>query len=128
VSPVLQQALMLVPDGPAVAYTLARQPELVQRLNQMPPPLVLLELGRLLPPPQATAVAPPAQGQGQAAVGSPNGNGAVPAVPAAPLPEPMAPVGGGGSTAQPTYTDGMSQAEYERYRARTSQIPYLRRS
>ena len=47
--PVLQQALMLVPDGPAVAYTLAKQPELVQRLNTLPPPLVLVELGRLTP-------------------------------------------------------------------------------
>ena len=93
---------MLVPDGPAVAYALATQPELVQRLNSLPPPLVLLELGRLLPPSTASTVAP--------AVGSTNGNGAVPA---APLPEPMAPVGGGGSTAQPTYSEGMSQAEYE---------------
>lgn len=119
VSPILQQALMLVPDGPAVAYALARQPDLVQRLNQMPPPLVLLELGRLLPPAQASTVAP--------AVGSPNGNGTA-QPPATPLPEPMAPVGGGGSTAQPTYSDGMSQREYEQYRARTSQIPYVRRS
>ena len=116
VSPILQQALMIVPDGPAVAYALASQPDLVQRLNTLPPPLVLVELGRLSP--QAPSPVSPA-------VGSMNGNGAVPA---APLPEPMAPVGGGGSTAQPTYTEGMSQAEYERYRARTSQIPYLRRS
>jgi hypothetical protein len=116
VSPILQQALMIVPDGPAVAYALASQPDLVQRLNTLPPPLVLVELGRLSP--QATPPVSPA-------VVSTNGNGAVPA---APLPEPMAPVGGGGSTAQPTYTEGMSQAEYERYRARTSQIPYLRRS
>ena len=49
VSPVLQQALMLVPDGPAVAYALAKQPDLVQRLNQMPPPLVLVELGTSQP-------------------------------------------------------------------------------
>ena len=53
VSPVLQQALMLVPDGPAVAYTLAKQPDLVQRLNTLPPPLVLVELGRLSAPPAA---------------------------------------------------------------------------
>ena len=58
VSPVLQQALMLVPDGPAVAYTLAQQPDLVQRLNSLPPPLVLVELGRLAPPPQATTATP----------------------------------------------------------------------
>ena len=57
VSPVLQQALMLVPDGPAVAYTLARQPDLVQRLNTLPPPLVLVELGRLSPPATSTPAA-----------------------------------------------------------------------
>ena len=119
VSPVLQQALMLVPDGPAVAYALATQPDLVQRLNTLPPPLVLVELGKLTPA-SASAVAP--------AVGSTNGNGVVPATPSTPLPEPMAPVGGGGSTAQPTYSDGMSQSEYERWRAKTSNLPYLRRS
>jgi hypothetical protein len=122
VSPVLQQALMLVPDGPAVAYTLATQPELVQRLNSLPPPLVLVELGRLAPSPQTPSPIP--------AVGSTHGNGVVPAAPtpaATPLPEPMAPVGGGGSTAQPTYTENMSQAEYERWRAKTSNLPFVRR-
>ena len=69
VSPILQQALMIVPDGPAVAYALARQPDLVQRLNTLPPPLVLVELGKLTPP-SASAVAP--------AVGSTNGNGTAP--------------------------------------------------
>ena len=78
---------MLVPDGPAVAYTLATQPELVQRLNSLPPPLVLLELGRLLPPSQASAVAP--------AVGSVNGNGTVPAVPT-PVHAPARAYGAGG--------------------------------
>jgi hypothetical protein len=115
VSPVLQQALMLVPDGPAVAYTLAQQPDLVQRLNGLPPPLVLVELGRLSAPP-VTTQAP--------AVGSTNGT----APPATPLPEPMAPVGGGGSMVQPQYSDGLNQREYEAWRARTSQIPYVRRS
>ena len=119
VSPILQQALMLVPDGPAVAYTLATQPDLVQRLNTLPPPLVLVELGRL-----SHAATPPVS----PAVGPTNGNGVVPATPATPLPEPMAPVGGGGSTAQPTFHENMSQREYEQYRARTSQIPYVRRS
>jgi hypothetical protein len=118
VSPVLNQALMLIPDGPAVAYTLAKQPELVQRLNSLPPPLVLVELGRLSTAPQPTSPTP--------AVGSPtNGNGAVPA---APLPEPMAPVGGGGSMVQPTFSDNMSQAEFERWRSKTSNLPYVRRS
>jgi hypothetical protein len=120
VSPVLQQALMLVPDGPAVAYTLARQPDLVQRLNALPPPLVLVELGRLSPPPQSASPTP--------AVGSVNGNGTLHAVPVTPLPEPMAPVGGGGSTAQPTFSENMSQKDYEKWRARTSNLPYIRRS
>ena len=69
VSPMLQQALMIVPDGPAVAYALARQPDLVQRLNTLPPPLVLVELGKLTPP-STSPVAP--------AGGSPNGNGTAP--------------------------------------------------
>ena len=130
VSPVLQQALMLVPDGPAVAYRLAQQPDLVQRLNSLPPPLVLVELGRLAPPTQPTTATPLDGAPGQAAVGSTNGNGTVPAVPtpATPLPEPMAPVGGGGSMVQPTYNENASQKEYEQWRARTSQIPYVRRS
>jgi hypothetical protein len=122
VSPILQQALMLLPDGPSVAYTLATQPALVQRLNQLPPPLVLVELGRLSPPPGGQRETP--------AVGPTNGNGTVPAVPtpATPLPEPMAPVGGGGSMVQPVYSDAMNQAEFERYRAKTSNLPYIRRS
>jgi hypothetical protein len=115
----LQHALMNMPDGPALAYTLAQQPELVQRLNALPPPLVLVELGRLSAAPQPTAPTP--------AVGSAGGV-APPVTPAPPLPEPMAPVGGGGSMVQPTYSEGMSQKDYETWRARTSQIPYVRRS
>ena len=84
VSPVLQQALMLVPDGPAVAYTLARQPDLVQRLNTLPPPLVLVELGRLSPPPRP----PPANGT------TTNGTPPTPALPA-----PMTPLSGAGAGA-----------------------------
>jgi hypothetical protein len=121
-SPVVQQALMLVPDGPAVAYALATQPELVRQLNSLPPPLVLVELGRLSP-------ASPQQPSPTPAAGSANGH-TPPTTPApqAPLPEPMAPVGGGGSMVQPTYNENMSQAEYERWRAKTSQLPYVRRS
>ena len=109
VSPVLQQALMLVPDGPAVAYTLARQPDLVQRLNQMPPPLVLMELGRLSPPPEPRNV-------------TPNGTNVTP--PAPTLHAPETPLSGGGAGA-PTgsYREDMSQAEYKAWRARTSQDP-----
>ena len=110
VSPVLQQALMLVPDGPAVAYTLARQPELVQRLNTLPPPLVLVELGRLSPPPQTAAPTP--------AVGSTNGT------PPPALPTPLTPLSGSGAGAPTgTYSDGMDQAAYRAWRKRTSDIP-----
>jgi len=97
----------------------------VTKLNTLPPPLVFAELGRLMPgtlvpgatggapdgtppaPPQANGTRlPPDQVRGQA-----------------PLPEPMRPVGGGGSPAPPAYHDGMSQEEYRAYRIRTSQLP-----
>jgi hypothetical protein len=112
VSPVLQQALMLVPDGPAVAYTLAQQPELVQRLNTLPPPLVLVELGRLSPAaPQTPAPTP--------AVGSTNGNGQAP--PTLHAPEtPLSGAGGGAPTG--SYRDDMSMDEYKAWRKRTSQL------
>jgi hypothetical protein len=119
VSPVLQQALMLVPDGPAVAYTLAQQPALVQRLNTLPPPLVLVELGRLSPAPQPTTPTP--------AVGSANGTGQAPApttttAPMLHAPEtPLSGAGGGAPTG--TFREDMSQREYEAWRKRTSQLP-----
>jgi hypothetical protein len=113
VSPVLQQALMLVPDGPAVAYTLAQQPELVQRLNTLPPPLVLVELGRLSP-------AAPQQATPTPAVGSTNGT----TTPAPTLHAPETPLSGaGGGAPTGTYSDSMSQREYEAWRKRTSQLP-----
>ena len=110
VSPVLQQALMLVPDGPAVAYALARQPDLVTRLNTLPPPLVLVELGRISPPPT-----PP----------TPNGTAPVTnGTPPPALPAPPTPLSGSGAGA-PTgsYHEGMSQEDYRRWRSRTSQLP-----
>jgi hypothetical protein len=114
-SPVLQQALMLVPDGPAVAYALARQPDTVQRLNSLPPPLVLVELGRLLP--QSAATPAPA-------VGSANGNGTVSPPSTPTLHAPETPLSGGGAGAPTgTYRDDMSQAEYAAWRKRTSQLP-----
>jgi hypothetical protein len=110
VSPILQQALMLVPDGPAVAYALASQPETVQRLNTLPPPLVLVELGRLLPP-ASSATTP--------AVGSTNGHTSPPALPAPPTP--LSGAGAGAPTGQ--WHENMSQQEYRAWRARTSQDP-----
>ena len=112
VAPHVQQALMLLPEGPALAYTLAQQQDLVARLNTLPPPLVFAELGRLMPgtpPPAAPGEpTPPVQ---------PNGTRPPP------LPEPMRPVGGGGSPSPPGYREDMSQDEYRAYRARTSNLP-----
>jgi hypothetical protein len=112
VAPHVQQALMMLPEGPALAYQLAQQQDLVQRLNTLPPPLVFAELGRLMPGQlvpgsngSAPAGTPPAPSNGQA--------------PTPPLPEPMRPVGGGGSPAPPTFREGMSLAEYRQMRARS---------
>jgi hypothetical protein len=111
VSPVLQQALMLVPDGPAVAYALAQQPELVQRLNTLPPPLVLVELGRLSPAPQQATPTP--------AVGSTNGT----TTPAPTLHAPETPLSGaGGGAPTGTFNENMSAQEYKAWRKRTSQL------
>ena len=93
------------------------QPDLVQRLNTLPPPLVLVELGRLSP--SATPPVSPA-------VGSTNGNGS-------------------GASRAPARADGACGwgREYRAthlqrrtclrlntsvWRAKTSNIPYLRRS
>lgn len=117
VSPVLQQALMLVPDGPAVAYALATQPDLVTRLNGLPPPLVLVELGRLSPPPAAT---PNGTAPGTP---TPATNGSAPTG-GAQLPAPLTPLSGS-SAGAPTgqYRDDFTQAEYRAWRKRTSQLP-----
>ena len=116
VSPVLQQALMLVPDGPAVAYTLASQPDLVQRLNTLPPPLVLLELGRLLPPSSASSAGAPAVGPTNG-----NGTGSPPSTPTLHAPEtPLSGSGGGAPTG--SYNENMSAQEYAAWRKRTSQL------
>jgi hypothetical protein len=113
VSPILQQALMIVPDGPAVAYALARQPDLVQRLNSLPPPLVLVELGKLTPASPSNATP---------AVGSTNGNGTAP-LPAPTLHAPETPLSGGGAGA-PTgaYREDFTAKEYAQWRKRTSQL------
>lgn len=116
VSPVLQQALMLVPDGPAVAYALATQPDLVQRLNGLPPPLVLVELGRLSPPPTPTNGTTPG-------MPTPATNGSAPTSPTQ-LPTPLTPLSGS-SAGAPTgsYTENMDQAAYRAWRKRTSELP-----
>jgi hypothetical protein len=100
---------MVLPDGPALAYALATQPETLQRLNRLPPPLMLMELGRLVPaagsPPGETAPAPTTT------------NGAAPPVPQAPqapLPPAPTPLSGTGQGAPSGATADMSQAEFRR--------------
>jgi hypothetical protein len=100
------------PEGVAMAYTLAAQPETVQRLLQMPPPMMLMELGRFVPS------SPPAGGSAQAPVT----NGQAPAAPP-PLPPPLAGVNGQGTVPTPGFSDTMSQDEYKNYRRRTSTLP-----
>lgn len=122
VAPHVQQALMMLPDGPALAYTLAQQQDLVQKLNTLPPPLVFAELGRLSGPGSGPP-SPATQDSAHADVpGRPSANGTRPP----PLPEPLRPVGGGGSPTPPGFRDDMSQAEYRAWRARTSQLPKWR--
>jgi hypothetical protein len=109
----LQQVLMHHPEGVAMAYTLAAQPETVQRLLQMPPPMMLMELGRLAPAPSS----PPAGGS----VTAPVTNGQAPAAP--PLPPPLAGVNGQGTVPTPGFREDMSQDEYRRYRQQSSTLP-----
>jgi hypothetical protein len=127
VAPHLQQALMLLPDGPALAYALAQQPETVQRLNQLPPPLVFLELGRLgapTSPPAGQGTDAATRGHGDTATG-----GSLPASPrpgvaaSPPLPPPLSGVNGQGTTPPPGYREGMPQEDYRRYRQQTSTLP-----
>ena len=108
----LQQVLMHHPEGVAMAYTLAAQPETVQRLLQMPPPMMLMELGRLAPP------SPPVGGSATV----PATNGQAPASPP-PLPPPLAGVNGQGTAPTPGYSDTMTAEEYKNYRRRTSTLP-----
>jgi hypothetical protein len=105
----LQQVLMHHPEGVAMAYTLAAQPETVQRLLQLPPPMMLMELGRLAPP------SPPAGGSVPAPVTQ--------AQAPAPLPPPLAGVNGQGTVPTPGWREGMSQEEYRRHRQQTSTLP-----
>lgn len=128
VAPHVQQALMLLPEGPALAYTLAQQQDLVQRLNTLPPPLVFAELGRLMPgqlvpgsngsAPAGTLPAPLDRGP-ELAPGLTRGQAANGQTPTPPLPEPMRPVGGNGSAPPPAFREGMSLREYRQMRARS---------
>jgi len=115
VAPHVQQALMLLPEGPALAYTLAQQQDLVQRLNTLPPPLVFAELGRLMP----GQLVPGSTGSAPAGTPPAPSNGQAPTPPAPPLPEPMRPVGGSGSASPPAFREGMSLSEYRQMRARS---------
>jgi hypothetical protein len=118
VAPHVQQALMMLPEGPALAYKLAQQQDLVRTLNTLPPPLVFAELGRLMP---GTLVPGGVGGAPEPTPPAPT-NGTRPT----PLPEPMRPVGGGGSPTPVAYREGMSMEEYRAWRARTSQDPRWR--
>lgn len=112
VAPHVQQALMLLPDGPELAYALAQQPDALAQLNQLPPPQMLLALGRLSPAP---APAPPAT------TTTTTTNGVAPTTPApTPLPPPMQPVNGQGSVPTGTFREDMDQSEYRQWRTRTS--------
>jgi hypothetical protein len=119
VSPPLQQALLLHPDGPALAYQLATQPAVVARLNQLPPPLMLMELGRLAPgSPQANGATTDrdtgTRGHGDAGTGTPSlAASPRPSVPASPLPPPLAPLTGRGA-APPESPAEWSQAEFRK--------------
>jgi hypothetical protein len=108
IAPHVQQALMVLPEGPQLAYTLAQQPETLTRLNTLSPPLVLAELGRLsAPPANGTAAPTPAE--------TPT-NGTLPpaAAPPPPLPPPPTPLSGMGQGAPSGATPEMSQAEFRR--------------
>ena len=109
VAPHVQQALMMLPDGPELAYALAQQPDALAQLNQLPPPQMLLALGRLSPAP---AQAPPAT----------TTTGVAPTPAPTPLPPPMQPVNGQGSVPTGTFREDMTQEEYRALRARTSQL------
>lgn len=105
VAPHVQQALMLLPEGPALAYALAQQPQTLTRLNQLPPPAMMYELARLAPlaatPPAATGPAPvlpvsPTEASSPAPV----------------LPPPPTPLSGSGQGVAPDIPADWSQAEF----------------
>lgn len=102
-APHVQQALMLLEEGPALAYRLATQPEAVQQLNQLAPPLVFAHLGRLsagTPPGTTTTTA--------------SGHGTSPPVAAVPeaLPPPPTPLSGAGQGVPPDNPADWTQAEF----------------
>lgn len=113
VAPHVEQALAMLPEGPALAYALTSQPETVQRLNTLPPPQMLFALAQVMQGiPQAAAPTAPQ-----------TTNGAAPTTPApAALPPPLTPVSGQGSAPSGVYREGMTQAEFRALRARTSQL------
>ena len=109
----LQQVLMHHPEGVAMAYTLAAQPETVQRLLQLPPPMMLMELGRFVPSSPPAGVVTPTS----------TTNGSAPSSPPQVLPPPLAGVNGQGTVPTPGFSDTMSQEDYKNYRRRTSTLP-----
>lgn len=119
VAPHVEQALALLPEGPALAYALASQPETVQRLNTLPPPQMLFALAQVAQgiPNGAAPTVPPT-----------TTTTAAPTAPPPALPPPLTPVSGQGSVPSGTYRPDMTQAEYKAWRSRTSQLPKWRES
>jgi hypothetical protein len=107
-APHVQQALMVLPEGPQLAYALARQPEVLQRLNTLPPPLMIAELARLVTPQAATPAPEPTPAAPETPPTPP-----AQTTPPTPLPEPMRPVGGTATSAPVGFDPSTaSQAEF----------------
>jgi len=107
VAPHVQQALMVLPEGPQLAYLLAQQPDTVTRLNTLPPVQVVAELGRLSAPATNGTAAPPV-------TPTPTNGTAPPPSPPQVLPPPPTPLSGMGQGAPSGATPDMSQAEFRR--------------
>jgi len=127
--PEFRQLIMLVDDAPAVAYQVAQDPELRQRLLAMPPGPLFYALGRLSAsagggvsaPAQAETIPPPGGGDTRTTLGTggaPPSRGSTPAPSPAgrPKPAPPRPLGGSGAGVPGGYSDDMSIQDYKKWR------------
>lgn len=127
--PEFRQLLMLVDDAPAVAYQVAQDPELRQRLLAMPPGPLFYALGRLsasagggVSAPAATeTTTPPAVRDTRpalAAGGPPPvaGTTLAPSPAGRAKPAPPRPLGGSGAGVPGGYSDDMSIQDYKKWR------------